>query len=720
MLLFSVGRLLIAPLPIAPLPIGRLPIGRLPIERLPIERLIATLVVGIGIAWGACAPVQAGLGPENLVVVVNASSADSRTIANHYVHLRQIPTRNVIFLDDVPGEMITTLEEFREKILKPVLAEIDSRGISRQIRAVAYSTHFPYAVKINQHTDRLEDATMKKIFRPVASINGLTYFFRFIASDREEYLSPGSNLYARFDWSRNFTQPFGDEDGELFDRSTAAMDEGDFATATEGFLKLFEKYPSQAPLGVLAARGLVGQDKKDAAMEQLSKAAVAGWSSGDALVNDAQLQGLGDRDDFQELVARLGDAPNATQHAIAFEALRAWSTNGWWNPVDQGGVSYLPSCMLAVTRGGGNTVDEAIAYLTTSAAADNTFPDGTVYYTITSDVRVKTRKPDIPDAMTRLRWLGRKTEMVKGKLPQDKQDVIGVTFGAAGYDWPASNSKFLPGAIGDNLTSTSGVMRGSNQTLLSELLKAGAAMASGTVTEPYALQFKFPLPQIHAYYAEGLTALEAYYLSLRSPYQLLIVGDPLCQPFAKQPAEIMTGKMADIDGKKALVMNTVLPRGTTAADVYKSQTSEISEVEIYVEGRLLQRGPAQENYTISLAGVAPGSYELRTVLVGEPRTAPRKTIRTWFDANGLYPTPVAKLQGDPVAADAEQVTINLNATGADSIRLVHFGQEQGKLDADSGDLTIDLSKLGAGPIRLRPVATYRGTDVAGREFTVRD
>ena len=42
-------------------------------------------------------------------------------------------------------------------------------------------------------------------------------------------------------------------------------------------------------------------------------------------------------------------------------------------------------------------------------------------------------------------------------------------------------------------------------------------MSSGTVAEPYALQFKFPLPMMYGYYAKGVSAIEAFYLSVTSP-----------------------------------------------------------------------------------------------------------------------------------------------------------------------------------------------------------
>jgi hypothetical protein len=265
--------------------------------------------------------------------------------------------------------------------------------------------------------------------------------------------------------------------------------------------------------------------------------------------------------------------------------------------------------------------------------------------------------------------------------------------------------------IGQN---PSGVMTGSGQTALSALLRGGAAIASGTVTEPYALQFKFPLPQIHAFYAQGLTAIESYYLSVSSPYQLLIVGDPLCQPFARPPAESINAQLTNRNGKKAIVLSTNLPEDAASKS---SRSTPMNELEFYIDGKLVNRTIPQNNYTLELSGLVQGSHELRTVLIGEPQSAPRKSIVAWLDANGLLPIPTTLLSNVELADGKRTIRIGLQATGADSIRLMHFDQEAGVLEGDEGELSIDLSPFGDGPIRLQPVASFRGTDVAGREFT---
>lgn len=670
--------------------------------------------------WMIASTAFAGIGPENLLVVVNADSVESRTVANHYVQLRQIPSTNVVLLRNIPTEMVCSLDDFRERILKPLLAEIDNRGLGRQIRAVAYSCHFPYGVNIQSHHKRLTNADMSKVFTPTASINGLTYLFRFIMADREEYLAPASNLYARMAWQRHFVNPFAGEDKEKFDEAIAAMDAEQFEEADQLFQKLIEKYPSQAPLYILNARTLVGAGRLDDAMQSLESAAKAGWSSGSSLEEDDALMPLSERQDFKQLVTKLGDIPNITQHAVAFEMARSWTPNGWWTRNDLGGMAYLPSCMLAVTRGAGTSVDEAIEYLTIATKADNSFPEGTFYFTSTSDVRTKTRLAGAVEAVAYLHALGQQADLVTTKLPEGKADVLGVTFGTAGYDWARTNSTLLPGAIGDNLTSTSGVMQGSSQTVLTELLKAGAAIASGTVTEPYALQFKFPLPLIHAFYAEGYSAIEAYYLSVASPYQLLIVGDPLCQPFAKQPAETIRGQAIKIKGADGIALTTAMPDSSASETNSRIQSSPISSVEFFVNGKLVNQTEPKDFYNIELATLPAGSHEFRTVLIGESRTAPRKSIVTWINIDKLYPRPEISVAEDLSADGTRKVRLNASAIGADAIKVLHFGEPVGEIEGEEGSIELDLAKLGNGPIRLQGVATFRGTNVPCRELVIKE
>ena len=40
---------------------------------------------------------------------------------------------------------------------------------------------------------------------------------------------------------------------------------------------------------------------------------------------------------------------------------------------------------------------------------------------------------------------------------------------------------------------------------------------------------------IQVHYARGCSLAEAFYQSVYAPYQLMIVGDPLCRPWANIP-----------------------------------------------------------------------------------------------------------------------------------------------------------------------------------------
>jgi len=70
------------------------------------------------------------------------------------------------------------------------------------------------------------------------------------------------------------------------------------------------------------------------------------------------------------------------------------------------------------------------------------------------------------------------------------------------------------------------------KTSLLAFLNAGAAGSYGTVVEPCNYLEKFPDPMDYFYQSRGFSVAEAYYQSLRNPFQGLLVGEPLCAPFA--------------------------------------------------------------------------------------------------------------------------------------------------------------------------------------------
>ena len=441
----------------------------------------------------------AGVGPENVAVIVNENSQASLQIAAEYVELRKIPDGNVIRLSDVPEFETIDVEVFREKLLGPVLRTIERRGLALQIECVAWSSDFPTAINVKADVGQTE---LPQVLTPVASLNGMTYLYQLVMNKDLRYLSLQSNGFAR------------------------------------------------RPLNGQVSRG--------------------------------------------------------------FRQQQQWAADG--SPVSQGGLRYLLSTVLAVTRGRGTSTEETVDYLRRSVSADSTFPDGTFYYLRNKNIRSTSRDGLFVSAASLLNAAGLKARIVDGVLPKDVDDVQGLMVGSAKFDWEASGSTILPGAICEHFTSYGGVMREkASQTPLSEFLKHGAAGASGTVTEPYAIAAKFPDAFIHAHYASGCCLAEAFYQSVKGPYQLLIVGDPLCQPWADPPEFRVAGLEPD---QKVNGFVTATPLSG----------DNVSRYEFYVDGRLRDACRPGESRQFDSTALSNGSHEIRVVAVSNNEVEARSRI----------------------------------------------------------------------------------------------
>ena len=271
-------------------------------------------------------------------------------------------------------------------------------------------------------------------------------------------------------------------------------------------------------------------------------------------------------------------------------------------------LRYLLSVMLAVTSGRGNSVPEALDALRAAAGANGTCPKGTFYFMRNENIRSTVRDWLFPSVVEKLRAMGLAAELDDGIVPKDKPDVMGAVIGAADFDWKASGSKILPGAICENFTSFGGILtEGAGQTPLTSLIACGAAGSSGTVTEPLAIAEKFPSPFIHVHYARGCTLAEAFYQSVATPYQLLIVGDPLCAPWRQRPVVVVDGLAAG---------QTVAGAFSLKPSVAPLSAVAVQQFEIYVDG--LRRGRASRPARAPAATrseMLDGYHELRVVAV---------------------------------------------------------------------------------------------------------
>lgn len=404
---------------------------------------------------------------------------------------------------------------------------------------------------------------------------------------------------------------------------------------------------------------------------------------------------------------------------LSYESARGFRSRYFWGrgPTREGMRDtdrYFLSTMLAYTDVEGNSLPEIDDYLSRAAKSDGTQPGGTVYLMENGDIRSRVRQPFFPAAIAGLNALGRKAQVLaagspgqNGREPKGKPDIIGLVAGARAFRWDVPGSRVLPGAIAESFTSYAGYFGHSSQTKLTEFLRRGAAGSSGAVREPYAFVEKFPVPQMHVYYAQGCSLAEAYYLSVLSPYQLIVVGDPLTRPFAH-----FARVSVDLPALDGVLKGTVsfLPRVTPAAG------RRIGTLELWVDGKMLKTVPAGAGFDLDTAELADGMHELRVVAVEaspiETRSYGKRMIqvrnRGWRVA--FDPVPDAVRYG-------ETIVLTGRSEGAQRVSVRQAGRVLAQTPVRGGAWRAEVATetLGMGPVELTAFAAYPAGGAARSE-----
>jgi len=680
------------------------------------KRQHVTAIIFVCWVLAATQPIGA-TDPMRTALIVNANSTDSLTIANHYASLRGIPDRCIVTLDNVPKEMSCGIEEMKASILKPMLAELDKRGLGNQTDIIAYSADFPTAINLN--TDFAKVPPRHHLFTPVGSINGLTTLYQFLGDEQVRYVAPRTNFYSRVDVDALQQNPFISDDRKVFEDALMAAKEQRFTVATDSLKGLIKKHPQQWPLRLRLAGYQVLAEQVDDGLETISAMLRDRVAYRLVFENDSAFDKIREHDVFVKLLAAMPPITPNRIPPMPFSGRTVWGQNGL--PLgDATGPRYLLSVVLAVTKARGTSLDEAIEILTRAADADATGGPATFYFSNSDDVRSTTRFPLMPIAVDTLRQLGHDVIINKDRLPKEQKKLMGAMLGSANYDWPLAFNTLLPGSIADNLTSTSGVLhQADGQTSMVELLRGGAAGTSGTVTEPYALQFKFPTPLMYAYYAAGTTLAEAFYLSVDSPYQLLIVGDPLCRPYGDEHNEAFS-----------------LENITNAADAFsirikfwrpfKVAAAKVNRFEIYFGGQLALATKPVEALRINSAGLPRGWHEVTVVAVSK-HPVQMKTLKSTYVLIGdekdcpkieakTMVTPENKDEG--IAASQGSIAVKIDSPGASRIAVEHQGRRLIDTEAVQDEFKIDVEKTGYGPVRLTPLAMHNEVWIPGKPIVI--
>ncbi len=637
---------------------------------------------------------DAGLVPSEVVLVVNGSSLDSRTLANHYASLRNLPAANIIVLDRVPKSEVISLAEFRKHILGPLLLEMDRRKLGDHVQCIAYSADFPTAIDIE--TDIKPLGKLPIYFTSRASINALTFFYASVQANDPGYIQLNANAYARQPIEAFFNNPLGKLTDTAWQKIQEKIAAEEHKQAAELLVKMLDEYPTQFPVAYVAAAEYAQAGDIPTALDLLEKAVALGWSAGGYLKSDKRFDRCREESRFHLLFLSLDETLSKYQPAVGFDAKRVWAPNGAASTDQKLGSRYILSTVLGVTRGAGTTIEEAINNLETAAKADFTQPDGGFYFCLTSDVRTTTRAPGFEDAIATLREMGFEAEIVHEQLPQNKLRVLGAMIGTPNFDWPACGSRLLPGSIAENLTSVGAVMNSlGGQTKLTELIKAGAAGSSGTVTEPYSLQPKFPHPQMYVDYAQGLSLAESFYASVTGPYQLLIIGDPLCQPFAAPPSPIIDTQLKQLELDESLKFPL---RFRSEGVAGKRPPSVATAISVLYDQAPVRTGAALMNVDVKLNDQPPGYHEVRLVCIGDEVLQPRSetVLPIWI---GL-PNSVTMEAPQVVSLKDRVARLQFVAQGAKQVTLWHESEQLASALSTPGEFKVPLEILGLGPIRL--------------------
>ena len=572
------------------------------------------------------APARAGGGPENVFLVVNPQSADSMTIANCYIRLRQIPSGNIFYLPSDPKSDVVRVDSFRNSILKPIFEAIHNRRLASQIDYVIYSSDFPYYIALE--TDFSKFKNLPAVFK----VKGIP---RSISPSAAPSLLSAPTAK---EWK---TAP---ESAKQIGVSPECTDYGSLNGLTYLWPWVMQGSPDYAT-----------------------------WQCNRYLRKPVEEQ---------------KDKPS-----LGFRS--AWQFGPEGELVEKDGASYMLSTMLGATIGRGNTAAEILRYLERSAKADGTHPRGTIYFMENGDIRSLVRDRLFPEAVDDLEKLGVEAKIVKGTVPLDRRDVQGVCMGTSDFDWKASGSTILPGALCEHFTSRGGFLTISkDQTPLSEFLRFGAAGASGTVVEPYAVWQKFPLPQIQVHYARGCTLAEAFYQSVFGPYQLLIVGDPLCRPWANSPDVAVSGiKNGDVlKGDLVLTPTGTVPHG-----------GKIDRFELFVNGARATQCKAGETLKLDTALLPDGSQEIRVVAVENSmiQSQGRAIYQVTTDNYGRKIEALADPHG--ILKTGDKLKIKVKSPGSVGVGVLQNSRVVGRIAGEEGIVEVSADELGTGKIRLQAV-----------------
>lgn len=367
-----------------------------------------------------------------------------------------------------------------------------------------------------------------------------------------------------------------------------------------------------------------------------------------------------------------------------------------------GDAMPLPSMMLGFAGARGNTIDEILRALRYGQVADHASPRGTVYWISGDDVRARMRNWQFPIAQAELQRQRIRSD-ISDEAPLDLAGIIGLQMGQAVVRAHQAGT-FLPGSMAEHVTSHSAEFHLPIQTKATDWIRAGATATAGAVTEPFALWPKFPHARFFAHYARGHTILESFYLALRSPTQLLLLGEPLARPWAPRLSLTLIALDDEPLRDTASFMAAVFPEADARQLIY----------EIVSNGKTVSASAATPSFSFDTKELADGYHELR-MLARRPgirahTVMGRRSIHVDNAGRQVALKPVAEDFPREWPAD-QPMMLNVEATGEpDRLELVHHHRVLAAAEGARAVFTLDPMDTGAGPVQVQARARFGDED----------
>ncbi len=640
---------------------------------------------------------RAGTSEESTLLVVNADSVVSMSVANAYLALRHVPAQHVLYLHGIPPRDTIPIEVFRQRILLPIEAYLEAQAWHEDISLVAYSAGFPYAIDFSADL-KTHNLKCGRLCGKAGSITGLTFFTQEVLAGSLNYLSVSANPYFRRALTKSPPRWPTETERRAYVAAVEALTAKQYPAAIAALKKFTASYRWHPQAWIMLAKAHVEQDRPDAAIDALFRATEIGVVDLLLLTHDATFKPLRNHPKMPALKQRiLSSVPGFA--APKFFTPRPQPSGNGRPQIGTPRPPYRLSVSLGYEGLRGNTVPEMRRYLRRAVASDGTHPKGTVYMMINHNKRSMVRQPFFQALAHAMTKRGRRTEILRqgqtgqdGIIPRGRDDAIGIVAGTRIFKWKKNDGELLPGAIAESFTSYGGHFLHASQTKLSEFLRRGAAGSSGAVREPYAYIEKFPVPQLHAYYADGFALAEAFYLSVASPYQLLIVGDPLARPFAK---------FADIDLLTPSRDSAWRGKVTLHARVKPAASTTIARLEAWLDGHKQANFSSQHRTTLDTTLFADGPHELTLVAVESGNVATR-TSTTFAVTFANHGTKLTLETPTKPFVYGEQIALNGRCSHADRITLRQGSRvlSESKVHRGRYQLAVASSDLGLGHARV--------------------